>query len=50
MRTKLYDYQENTAKDIYNRMSEGELTGAYIGYETGVRENRHVSFCRRTPL
>lgn len=36
MRTKLYDYQEETASDIYNRISNGELTGAYIAYETGV--------------
>ena len=37
MRTKLYDYQEKTAKDIFKRMCEREIRGAYIAYETGVR-------------
>ena len=36
MHTKLYDYQEDTARDIFNRIANKEITGAYIGYETGV--------------
>lgn len=35
MRTKLYDYQEETAKDIFHRMSENEIRGAYLGFDTG---------------
>lgn len=35
MFTKLYDYQEKTAKDIFERMDSGEITGAYLGFETG---------------
>ena len=35
MKTKLYDYQEETASDIYKRMLDKEITGAYIGFETG---------------
>ena len=35
MRTKLYDYQETTANNIYERMSDGEIRGAYLGFETG---------------
>ena len=34
MKTKLYDYQEETASDIYKRMLDKEITGAYIGFET----------------
>lgn len=37
MRTKLYDYQEKTANDIFNRMYTDEIRGAYIAFETGVR-------------
>ena len=36
MHTTLYDYQEKTASDIFKRMCDGEIKGAYIGYETGV--------------
>lgn len=35
MRTRLYDYQEKTAYDIYNRINSGEITGAYLGFDTG---------------
>lgn len=35
MQTKLYDYQEKTATDIFERISNGEITGAYIGFEVG---------------
>lgn len=34
MRTVLYDYQEATASDIFNRMAIGEIRGAYIAYQT----------------
>lgn len=35
MKTNLYDYQESTASDIFNRMNKGEIKGAYLGFETG---------------
>ena len=35
MITKLYDYQEDTAKDIFKRMDSGEIKGAYLGFDTG---------------
>ena len=35
MLTKLYDYQETTATDIYNRIVDEEIEGAYLGFETG---------------
>ena len=35
MRTKLYDYQERTANDIFKRMCNLELHGAYLGFDTG---------------
>ena len=35
MKTTLYSYQEETAKNIFNRIKDGEITGAYIGFETG---------------
>ena len=35
MRTKLYDYQDKTAKDIFDRMNSGEIKGAYLGFDTG---------------
>ena len=35
MYTKLYDYQEKTAKDIFERMNSGEIKGAYLGFDTG---------------
>ena len=35
MLTRLYDYQESTATDIFNRIENKEITGAYLGFETG---------------
>lgn len=35
MLTKLYDYQEKTADDIFDRMCSGEIHGAYLGFDTG---------------
>lgn len=35
MKTVLYDYQEKTAKDIFERMEAHEIRGAYLGFETG---------------
>ena len=35
MRTVLYDYQKEAAEDIFKRMSENEIRGAYLGFETG---------------
>ena len=35
MKTKLYDYQKETSENIYNRMSDGEIRGAYLGFDTG---------------
>ena len=35
MKTKLYDYQDRTAEDIFNRMNSGEIKGAYLGFDTG---------------
>ena len=35
MKTKLYDYQEKAANDIYNRISDGKIKGAYLGFDTG---------------
>lgn len=35
MHTLLYDYQEKTANDIYDRMSAGKIKGAYLGFDTG---------------
>lgn len=35
MKTKLYDYQETTSKDIFDRMCKGEIYGAYLGFDTG---------------
>ena len=34
MRTELYDYQEKTASDIFDRISKHIIKGAYIGFET----------------
>ena len=36
MNTILYDYQEKTSRDIFNRICNSEIRGAYIAYETGV--------------
>ena len=35
MKTVLYDYQDETAKDIFDRMNSGEIKGAYLGFDTG---------------
>ena len=35
MFTKLYDYQENTAQDIFTRIINNEIKGAYLGFDTG---------------
>lgn len=35
MKTVLYKYQEETANDIFNRMCNGEIKGAYLGFDTG---------------
>lgn len=35
MKTVLYDYQDKTAEDIFNRMNSGEIKGAYLGFDTG---------------
>ena len=35
MKTKLYDYQEKTADDIFKRISACEIHGAYLGFDTG---------------
>ena len=35
MKTKLYDYQEKTAKDIFDRIYAREIKGAYLGFDTG---------------
>lgn len=35
MLTKLYDYQEKTANDIFKRIDSGEIKGAYLGFDTG---------------
>ena len=35
MKTVLYDYQEKTARDIFERIDTEEVTGAYLGFDTG---------------
>ena len=35
MRTKLYDYQDDTADDIFYRMKHNIMRGAYLGFDTG---------------
>ena len=35
MKTKLYDYQEKTANDIFRRICDLEIRGAYLGFDTG---------------
>lgn len=35
MKTVLYDYQDKTAGDIFDRMNSGEIKGAYLGFDTG---------------
>lgn len=37
MRTILYDYQENTSSDIFERINTGKIKGAYLGFETRCR-------------
>lgn len=34
MLTKLYDYQEETANNIFERIDDGEIKGAYLGFDT----------------
>ena len=36
MFTKLYDYQDETAEDIFRRIGSNEIKGAYIAFDTGV--------------
>ena len=43
MRTVLYEYQETTASDIFNRMDSKEIRGAYLGFDTGTRKNCYVA-------
>lgn len=38
MHTKLYNYQKETADDIYIRIINHEIRGAYIAYETRCTE------------
>ena len=47
MKTKLYDYQENTATDIFNRMCKNEIRGAYLGFDTGTRKNYYITWRSR---
>lgn len=35
MKTVLYEYQRETVDDIFNRMNTKEITGAYLGFDTG---------------
>lgn len=35
MKTTLYDYQEKTANDIFKRICNLEIHGAYLGFDTG---------------
>ena len=35
MKTTLYDYQEKTANDIFRRICDLEIHGAYLGFDTG---------------
>ena len=35
MKTDLYVYQKATADDIYDRMSNTDQRGAYLGFDTG---------------
>lgn len=35
MKTVLYDYQKNTAFDVFTRISNCEIRGAYLGFDTG---------------
>ena len=44
MLTKLYDYQEETANNIFERIDDGEIKGAYLGFDTGcVCGDNHVT-------
>lgn len=42
MHTKLYDYQDETSKDIFNRMNSGEIKGAYLGFDTGCVHGKNL--------
>ena len=35
MKTVLYEYQEKTANDIFERIASEEIKGAYLGFDTG---------------
>ena len=35
MKTLLYKYQDDTATDIFNRIYNGTIKGAYLGFDTG---------------
>jgi len=37
MKTVLYDYQEKAANDIFDRICNNEITGAYLGFQTRYR-------------
>lgn len=42
MRTKLYVYQKATADDIYDRMSNTDQRGAYLGFDTGCVHGKNL--------
>ena len=42
MRTKLYNYQEETANDIFRRICENEIRGAYLGFDTGCVHGKNL--------
>jgi hypothetical protein len=42
MKTKLYNYQEETANDIFRRMCENEIRGAYLGFDTGCVHGKNL--------
>lgn len=47
MYTKLYDYQEKTAKDIFERIENGEIKGAYLGFDTRYRKDSNFFISSR---
>lgn len=48
MKKSLYDYQEETASDIFNRMNSKEIKGAYLGFNTRYRKNNYIFISCRT--
>lgn len=44
MKTLLYDYQADTAQDIFNRIKSKEITGAYLGFDTGTGKTEFALF------